>query len=47
LRAALHEGYATTTDFVHGAEYDWICMPCFETFRETMGWVDVTPSGPG
>jgi hypothetical protein len=39
----VHEGYATTAEYVYGAEYDWVCIPCFEEFRETMEWVDVTP----
>ncbi len=38
----VHEGYATTTDFVRGAEYDWVCVPCFELFCEVMGWKDVS-----
>jgi hypothetical protein len=40
----VHEGYATTADFVRGAEYEWACVSCFEQFREAMGWKDVTTS---
>lgn len=40
----VHEGYATTADFVRGADYDWVCVPCFKEFREVMAWRDATPS---
>jgi hypothetical protein len=40
---SLHEGYATTDSFVRGAEYEWVCVPCFEEFAATMAWVDETP----
>jgi hypothetical protein len=33
----IHEGYATAEDFVRGADYDWVCVPCFGLFREDMG----------
>jgi hypothetical protein len=39
---ALHEGYATTRDYVKGADYIWVCVPCFDEFREIMSWEDVT-----
>jgi hypothetical protein len=38
----VHEGYATTAEFVRGAEYEWACVSCFEAFSEAMGWIDVT-----
>ncbi len=38
-----HEGYATTAEFVRGAEYEWVCIECFELFHDEMQWVDVTP----
>lgn len=34
----IHEGYATTSDFVRGADYDWVCPECFADFRDAMGW---------
>jgi hypothetical protein len=37
----VHEGYATTANFTRGPEYDWVCVPCFQLFREVMGWKDV------
>ena len=40
----LHEGYTTTADFARGADYDWNCVPCFESFSKAMEWRDVTPS---
>ena len=39
----LREGYATTEDFVRGADYEWVCVPCFGLFREDMGWIEITP----
>lgn len=39
---AVQEGYATTADYEMGAEYAWVCVPCFEEFRQQMGWVDAT-----
>jgi len=38
----IHEGYATTAEFVRGADYNWICVPCFEQFRDIMEWRDLT-----
>ena len=40
----LHEGYATTPDYQHGEDYDWICVACFAASREEMGWKDATAS---
>jgi hypothetical protein len=37
---SLQEGYATCADYVHGAEYDWVCPACFELFRTEMGWLE-------
>jgi hypothetical protein len=39
----VHEGYATTDDFVRGADYDRVCVPCFQQFCEVMAWKDATP----
>ena len=39
---AIHEGYATTDDYFRGADYEWVCPTCFETFGGVMGWRDVT-----
>jgi hypothetical protein len=39
----LHEGYATTAEYVHGADYAWACISCFERFSGDMGWIDATP----
>jgi hypothetical protein len=38
-----NEGYATCDDYKHGADYDWVCVPCFSDLRDQMQWVDVTP----
>jgi hypothetical protein len=35
---ALYEGYATTASFERGAEYEWVCVPCFESFAAVMDW---------
>jgi hypothetical protein len=34
----IHEGYATTSDFVRGADYEWACPECFADFQGVMGW---------
>jgi hypothetical protein len=39
---ALHEGYATSSDYARGENYEWICVPCFEAFASDMGWTDAT-----
>jgi hypothetical protein len=36
-----HEGYATTEDYIRGAEYDWVCVKCFADFKDKMGWTEV------
>jgi hypothetical protein len=36
-----HEGYATYNDYKFGADYDWVCLPCFSDLREEMGWTEV------
>jgi hypothetical protein len=38
----VHKGYATTSDFVRGREYEWVCVQCFEQFKEHMACIDVT-----
>lgn len=40
---ALHEGFATTADYTHGEDYEWICVDCFATFAKDFGWIDATP----
>lgn len=32
------EGYATTDEYAHGAQYEWVCLRCFAHFSEAMGW---------
>jgi hypothetical protein len=39
----LKGGYTTCADYVHGAEYEWICPICFADFKEQMGWSEVPP----
>jgi len=39
----LNEGFATTAEYVHGKDYEWLCPVCFEAFADEMGWVDATP----
>ncbi len=33
-----HEGYASCEDAKHKADYDWVCVPCFNDLREIMDW---------
>ena len=39
----IHEGYAVTSDYERGAEYEWVCPDCFELAKDEMNWRDVTP----
>jgi hypothetical protein len=32
----VHEGYATCADFMRGADYEWVCIPCFDRFAAAM-----------
>jgi hypothetical protein len=41
-RDVLHEGYATTDSFIRGADYEWVCTPCFKEFAAEMAWVEET-----
>ena len=34
----LSEGYATTAEHPHGADYHWVCPTCFSDFAERLGW---------
>jgi hypothetical protein len=34
------EGFATTAAYPRGADYEWVCVECFELFRDDMGWVE-------
>ncbi|HEY6025033.1 MAG TPA: hypothetical protein VIV34_12755 [Pseudolabrys sp.] len=43
----IHEGYTTTSEFVCGADYAWICVPCFELFHAIMEWRDATAAVSG
>src|SRR4051794_12237854 len=38
----LREGFATTSAFEFGAEYCWVCSPCFERCRDELEWEVVT-----
>ena len=38
----LTEGYATTSDYAHGADYEWICAGCFADFVDLFEWRVVT-----
>lgn len=33
------EGYATTSEFERGADYEWVCCNCFADFGEEFGWL--------
>lgn len=34
----LTEGYATTAEHDHRADYHWICKPCFDDFADRFQW---------
>lgn len=38
----IHEGYAITSDYVHGDDYAWVCDECFAACKALMDWKDVT-----
>jgi hypothetical protein len=38
----LAEGYTTTAEHPKGADYYWICEPCFNDFKDRFEW-DVAP----
>lgn len=40
----LVEGYTTTDEHEHGADYHWICMLCFDDFAERFQWRLLPPS---
>ena len=32
-------GYTTTGEYLHGADYTWICPTCFTDFKERFEWI--------
>jgi hypothetical protein len=36
----VHEGYATTSDYEKGADYEWVCVECFCDFKDDMSWME-------
>jgi hypothetical protein len=38
----VHEGYATTPAYEHGADYEWVCAECFSASQDVMRWTDAT-----
>jgi hypothetical protein len=34
----LHEGFAVTDEYDKGADYVWICSPCFKALKDRMRW---------
>ena len=39
----IHEGYATTSQYELGKDYEWLCADCFSISKDEMGWRDATP----
>jgi hypothetical protein len=35
-------GYATTADYVHGAQYEWVCIRCFNDLKLELGWTEAS-----
>jgi len=33
---SLHEGWAVTSDYPKGADYEWLCADCFELLKESL-----------
>lgn len=42
VKDTLHEGYAITSDYKHGEDYEWVCAECFDASKEVMDWKDAT-----
>jgi len=40
----LHEGFAITSKYKHGADYEWVCAECFEASKDAMEWTAKTPA---
>ena len=40
----LTEGYRTTGEHLHGADYHWICRQCFDDFSDLFRWRVVQPA---
>lgn len=40
---ALHEGWAVSAAYKHGAEYEWVCAECFELLEQPLSWTRVDP----
>ena len=38
LADVLTQGFTTTAEHPRGADYHWVCEPCFRDFAEEFGW---------
>ncbi len=38
----IQEGYATTSEYRHGEDYEWVCADCFSASKDLMGWIDAS-----
>lgn len=38
----IHEGYAATSDYGHGEDYERVCAECFSASKDMMGWIDAS-----
>jgi hypothetical protein len=38
----IHQGYATTSNYEHGEDYEWVCAERFPASKDAMDWIDVT-----
>ena len=38
----LTEGYAVTSDYELGEDYEWVCSSCFEALKDNLGWKAVS-----
>ncbi|WP_426009903.1 hypothetical protein [Caulobacter sp. DWR2-3-1b2] len=43
----LHDGFTTCEDFEYGAEYWWICLDCWATFKGPMKWTEAVAETEG
>jgi len=37
-KGIVHEGFATTSNYEHGEDYEWVCAECFSASKSAMDW---------
>lgn len=42
ISETINEGFASTENYVHGANYAWLCADCFTFLKPRLGLIDET-----